>query len=158
MQRRSKRTRRASERRRKRRERGRKVSERRGKKGRAERGAGRRRDAGKAYAHAHASVAERSRIVLLFNSGGVIDLARLSRVRTYLRTRVCETHAAPAAVRGGNARESTRRAGSETERESYRLMTLIWEVGTSLRVIFIIHAMSRRPRSTDAARSNQRER
>lgn len=37
-------------------------------------------------------------------------------------------------------------------------MTLIWEVGTSLHVIFIIHAMSRRPRCIDATRSAARRR
>lgn len=58
--------------------------------------------------------------------------------------------ASAAAARGGNARESIRRAGSEMERGKYRLMTLIWEVGTSLRVIFIIHAMSWRSRGTAA--------
>lgn len=108
---------RASERRRERR--GRKVSERRGKRKRGTR-VGRRRDTGKMYAHAHASVAERSRIVLLFNSDRVIDLARLSCVRTYIYARLGNTRAytttAPAA--GGNARESIRQAGSEMERES----------------------------------------
>lgn len=43
------------------------------------------KEAGKTYARVHASVAERSRIVLLFNSDRVIDLARLSCVRTHIR-------------------------------------------------------------------------
>lgn len=69
-----------------------KVSERRGKRKRGTR-VGRRRDTGKMYAHAHASVAERSRIVLLFNSDRVIDLAQLSRVRTYIHIRTSAKHA-----------------------------------------------------------------
>jgi len=113
-----------------------------------ERNARRRRDAGKMYAYAHASVVER--IVLLFNNDSVIDLARLSCARTCMYVR-CETHAAVAKT----ARESIRRAGSETGEGKYRLMTLIWEMGTTLRVIFIIHAMSRRSRDTAAISSGR---
>lgn len=86
LQRGSKQAGRASERRRKRRERGRKVNARRGKR---KRGTDRRRDAGKMYAHARASVAER--IVLLFNSDRVIDLARLSCARGRICVRAKHT-------------------------------------------------------------------
>lgn len=123
--------------------RGRKVSERRGKRKRGTR-VGRRRDTGKMYAHAHASVAERSRIVLLFNSDRVIDLARLSCAWTYMYIHMSAKYICGHDSSRWRKRVRKYSPGWEWDGEGkYRLMTLIWEVGTSLRVIFIIHAMSR---------------
>lgn len=101
--------------------------------------------ASETYACAHASVAERFHIVLLFNSDRVIDLARrLYAVHGYTHTYITHIHtySRPRLLR----RKVFAPDGSDGE-EKYRLMTLIWEVGASLfaRVIFIIHAMSRRP-------------